>query len=206
MIWLRRNDKFLLDWLHDFKVWFLSNFHCDSAVCKWKYQKKLSKIQNHFLRKLFSFLLFLFAGSKPLQKQSRDNVLKSGFNQDFAKLKRKSLIRIKSCALHRNFSSFPKSLTIVVFKNEYGHKVMKILNIEAIVLRYYDKYCYSIGKLRGKSSTVEFNFIKFVRQKLFTVINMELFLNIFWSYWTGWRLEVNNILWSMVHNQTWSTL
>ena len=34
--------------------------------------------QNHFLLKLSSFLLFLFADSKSLQKQTREDVLKNG--------------------------------------------------------------------------------------------------------------------------------
>ena len=36
-------------------------------------------------------------------------------------------------------------------------------------------------KLQGKTSIVEFNFIKVVGQKSDGVINMELFLNVFWK-------------------------
>ena len=35
--------------------------------------------ENYFLLKLSSFLLFLFADSKSLQKQTRDDVLENGF-------------------------------------------------------------------------------------------------------------------------------
>ena len=45
-------------------------------------------------------------------------------------------------------------------------------------------------KSGGKKSIVELNFIKVVGQKSDAVINMELFLNVFWNYWKGWRLEV----------------
>ena len=76
-MWLGKNDKFLLNWLHNFKVKFLSKISFDKAICKWNYRKKLSKLQNYFLRKLFSFPLFLFADSKSSQKQPRDDVLKN---------------------------------------------------------------------------------------------------------------------------------
>ena len=42
-------------------------------------------------------------------------------------------------------------------------------------------------KLQGKTSIVEFNFIKVVGQKSDGVINTELFLNVFWK---DWQLEV----------------
>ena len=45
-------------------------------------------------------------------------------------------------------------------------------------------------KLRGKTSIVEFNFIKVVGQKSDAVTNMERFLKVFWNYWNGWRHEV----------------
>ena len=45
-------------------------------------------------------------------------------------------------------------------------------------------------KSGGKKSIVELNFIKVVGQKSDAIINMELFLNVFWNYWKGWRLEV----------------
>ena len=45
-------------------------------------------------------------------------------------------------------------------------------------------------KLRGKASIAEINFIKVVGQKSDAVIDMELFLNVFWNYWKCWRHEV----------------
>ena len=42
--WLGRNDRLLLGWLHDFKVYFLLNTNSDSATCKWKYRKIVIKI------------------------------------------------------------------------------------------------------------------------------------------------------------------
>ena len=43
MQWLGRNDSFLLDWLHDFKVQFLSKIKSVKATCKWNYRKKVIK-------------------------------------------------------------------------------------------------------------------------------------------------------------------
>ena len=45
-------------------------------------------------------------------------------------------------------------------------------------------------KLPGKTSIVEFNFIKVAGQKSDAVIDMKLFLNVFWNYWKGWQHEV----------------
>ena len=45
-------------------------------------------------------------------------------------------------------------------------------------------------KLWGKTSIVEFSFIKVAGPKFDAVINTERLLNVFWNYWKGWRLEV----------------
>ena len=66
--------------------------------------------------------------------------------------------------------------------------------------------------LRGKSSIVEFNFIKVVDQKSDTLTNMKLFLNVFWNYWKGWRFEIKGnskikvyglYLWDCGYHSTW---
>ena len=113
---------------------------------------KLSKksYQNYFHLKLSSFLLFLFADSKSLQKQTPDDILKYAVNEDFEKLKQKNLIRIKSCNASQNFKQFSEN-----FYNSC--KVVKF---------------------------------KLVGQKSDSVINMELFVNVFVNYWKGWRHEV----------------
>ena len=45
-------------------------------------------------------------------------------------------------------------------------------------------------KLQGKISIEEFNFIIVVSQKFDTLINMELFLNVFWNHWKGLQHEL----------------
>ena len=41
--WLRGNNGFKLNWLHDFKVSFFSKTDCDTAARKWNYSKKVTK-------------------------------------------------------------------------------------------------------------------------------------------------------------------
>ena len=56
-------------------------------------------------------------------------------NKDFAKLKGKNLIIIKSCNPSQDFQHFSEKFC----KSKYGHEVIKILNIEATALGYYEK-------------------------------------------------------------------
>ena len=51
-----------------------------------------------------------------------------------------------------------------------------------------------ILKLWGKRSIVVVNFMKVVNQKSDAVINMELFLDVFWNCWKGWGHEVRGNL------------
>ena len=140
--------------------------------------------QNCFFLKLSSFLPFLFADSKWLQKQTRDDVLKTAVNKAFTKLKGKNLIRIKSCnpsLLHRIFGCFPKRFAPAVFKGKYRREVIKTLNIEAPALKVFCEIIVSarFWKIRGKTSIVEFDFSKVAGKKSGAVINMELFLNVY---------------------------
>ena len=59
------------------------------------------------------------------------------------------------------FVSFPKRFTPAVFKNKYRHEVIKTCSIEAPVL-WETTVPARFSKIRGKTSTVEFDFSKAV--------------------------------------------
>ena len=88
--------NFKLDWLHDFKVQLFQMLIGIEPVVSKIIQSKKS-YQNYGYLKLSFSLLFLFEGINSLKKQTRHDVMKAAVNKNFAKLKGKNLLRIKSC-------------------------------------------------------------------------------------------------------------
>ena len=82
------------------------------------------------------------------------------------------------------YSSLAQSFRTAVLKNKYGHEVIKTLNIEATAPKVlWNSTLARFVKLQGKTSIVEFNFIKVVDQK-------------FWcwnSYETTERVDGNEV-------------
>ena len=56
-LWLGRNNRFKLCWLHNFKAYLFPETHCSRATCKQNYRKNLSKL---LLSKTVLFSTFSF--------------------------------------------------------------------------------------------------------------------------------------------------